>query len=298
MAWAKFDDQYPDHPKIVEVGPLGMALHTAATCYCARYLTNGFVSSAMISRLINLDGICVVRNGVTNTVTINDVTALLTKAGLFEIVSGGFYVHDYLKYNPPAEIVKAEREENSARQKEWRGRNRDKKGKFARNGVSHAANNGDVTSAPSPYPLIKESVVEASEQNFLPPNLKATEEEKIFLQFLCSSFDTKLANTWQARTILNLRNMYGESQTTEAFQWYADSGLSFDETVKRAKGALPTWGQVQKPYKSNGGKFAQPIKKKIPDPEGVEGVGNPQTWPSTKRNAAAERKAREVTHGT
>lgn len=30
MSWGKFDDQYPDHPKIREVGPLGMALHTSA----------------------------------------------------------------------------------------------------------------------------------------------------------------------------------------------------------------------------------------------------------------------------
>jgi len=148
MSWAKFDDQYPDHPKIMRVGPLGMALHMAATCYCARYLTDGFVPSAMINKLVNFDGITVNSNAVTN----KTVTDELTAAGLFEVVEGGFMVHDYLKYNPPAEQVKAERAANADRQADWRKNHRDDKGKFASNGVSNGVTTTPVTSAPSPYP--------------------------------------------------------------------------------------------------------------------------------------------------
>ena len=51
MTWVKLDDSYPDHPKITQVGPLGMALHTAATCYASKYLTDGFIPAAQIPKL-------------------------------------------------------------------------------------------------------------------------------------------------------------------------------------------------------------------------------------------------------
>jgi len=143
--WAKLDDQYADHPKIVRVGPLGMALHTAATCYCARYLTDGFIPSAMIARLINLDGIFIANNGVTNPVTHEELTIKLTEIGLFDEVPGGYMVHDYLEYNPPAEQVKAERERNKARQASW------KKKRVSNAGIN-AGSNAVNNNAPSPSP--------------------------------------------------------------------------------------------------------------------------------------------------
>lgn len=145
MSWAKFDDQYPDHPKIVEVGPLGLALHAAATCYCARYLTNGFVPTAMMNRLVSFDGISINNNAVTN----KEITDKLIQVGLIEIVPGGYLVHDYLEYNPPAEQVKAERERNRARQAEFVAKHRNN---AVSNHVSNAINNHAPSPSPSPYP--------------------------------------------------------------------------------------------------------------------------------------------------
>lgn len=150
MSWARFDDQYPDHPKVVKVGPLGMALHTAATCYCARYLTDGFVPAAMIQRLINLDGLFIKSNGGSNAVTHTLLTSELTNAGLFDEVPGGFMVHDYLKYNPPSEQVKAEKERNAARQAEFKRKRREKS---VGNGGSNAVTNPVNNTAPSPSPI-------------------------------------------------------------------------------------------------------------------------------------------------
>lgn len=151
MSWAKFDDQYPDHPKIVRVGPLGMALHTAATCYCARYLTDGFVPAAMIPRLINLDGLYTISNGVTNAVTHAELTKELTEAGLFNEAPGGYTVHDYLEYNPPAEQVKQERERTKARQAAWKERHSKKTDDNAvSNGVSNPVDNSGPSPSPSP----------------------------------------------------------------------------------------------------------------------------------------------------
>ena len=52
MTWAKFDDQFPEHPKVRAVGPLGLALHTAAVCYCARHLTDGRLSASVADALV------------------------------------------------------------------------------------------------------------------------------------------------------------------------------------------------------------------------------------------------------
>lgn len=150
MSWARFDDQYPDHPKIVDVGPLGMALHTAATCYCARYLTDGFVPAAMMARLINLDGINIVNNGISNAVTNAMLTDELTRAGLFDETTGGFFVHDYLDYNPPAAQVKAERERNKARQVAWKAKRRKD---TVSDGVNNTVSDGVNNDAPSPSPI-------------------------------------------------------------------------------------------------------------------------------------------------
>lgn len=169
MSWARFDDQYPDHPKIVKVGPLGMALHTAAICYCARYLTDGFVPSAMMPRLVSFDGISVTRNGVTNAVTNEDVTNELVEVGLLEVVEGGFQVHDYAQYNPSSEQVKAEKAENARRQAVWRERNRGENGKFVSNGVSNSVSNASYNTAPSPSPslLTTTTTAEPSEEEKL-----------------------------------------------------------------------------------------------------------------------------------
>lgn len=167
MSWAKLDDQYPDHPKIIEVGPLGMALHTAAICYCARYLTDGFVPAAMITRLINLDGIQTINNGVSNAVTHKEVIDNLTRVGLLEVVQGGYMIHDFLKYNPKGEDVKRERAENAARQAAW-------KAKHGSNGVSNNGNNR----VPSPSPIPSPSKKKEESARSLVPNAQAA---KIFI---------------------------------------------------------------------------------------------------------------------
>ena len=88
---------------------------------------------------------------------------------------------------------------------------------------------------------------------FLPPNAKVSQEEEDFLRTVCEGFDTKPANTFQVREICKLRVNFGEEVTLEALRFYADQGIDLDEAVKRAKGALPTWGQgTAQPWKKNG----------------------------------------------
>lgn len=138
MSWARFDDQYSDHPKIITVGPLGMALHVAATCYAAKYLTDGFIPKNVINRLISYDGITLDGNAVTNA----SIVALLVETGLFDKADGGYWVHDYLKYNPSKEDVLAARQQAKERQERWNEKKR----------VGNASKDASQTHPPSHTP--------------------------------------------------------------------------------------------------------------------------------------------------
>ncbi len=51
MTWVQLDDLYPEHPKVVNAGPLAKALYVDALCYASRYLTDGRISKQIARRL-------------------------------------------------------------------------------------------------------------------------------------------------------------------------------------------------------------------------------------------------------
>lgn len=97
MAWAKIDDQFADHPKVIAAGPLAGWLYVCGLTYCARLLTDGFIPTGQVRKLADLDRAM-------------DLAHTLVEVGLWEEVGGGFLVHDYLEYNPARERVLATRE--------------------------------------------------------------------------------------------------------------------------------------------------------------------------------------------
>jgi len=139
MPWIRLDDQFPDHPKVIEAGPLASWLYVCGIGYCNRLLTDGFIPLGQVRKLADVD-------------SAGELAARLVAVGLWDEAEGGYRIHDYLEYQPSAEEVKAERAGNARRQQEWRGRN---KGSSAvsnavTDSVSNAPNNGPVT--PAPYP--------------------------------------------------------------------------------------------------------------------------------------------------
>ena len=104
MTWAKLDDCFPDHPKIVEAGPLGMAVHVAGICYCARYLTDGHITRKAARRLIDLDELG----------DITQVIDTLVAVGLWITTADGYLINDFLEYNPSRADVEAQREKRTA----------------------------------------------------------------------------------------------------------------------------------------------------------------------------------------
>ena len=112
MPWARLDDQFPNHPKVRAVGAVGLALQTAAICYCAQYLTDGFLSFAAADTVIHSvlapitkDDGSVWTVAMTSGMSGDDAETLdwkkmMVSAGLWEPRNGGYRVHDYLDYNP------------------------------------------------------------------------------------------------------------------------------------------------------------------------------------------------------
>lgn len=155
MPWVKLDDMFADHPKIAEAGPLAGWLYVCGLCYAGRYLTDGFIPKAQVRKLADVDNA-------------PELAARLVEVGLWEVVDGGYMIHDYTKYNPSAEQVKAERERNAQRQEQWR-RNREGDGANS-NAVSNGGSNAVSANAPSPspspspipYPNPEETAVAAS----------------------------------------------------------------------------------------------------------------------------------------
>jgi hypothetical protein len=105
MAWARIDDDFPNHPKIVAAGHVCAMIQVRAICYCSRYLTDGIVPfGAVPSLLVGLPRLKGARNW----------PEMMTKHGLWEARNEGYFVHDYLDYNPSKHEVEEQRERRSA----------------------------------------------------------------------------------------------------------------------------------------------------------------------------------------
>ena len=121
MGWVRVDDEFYDHPKFEDAGPLGMALWIAALGYCNRKLTDGRIPKSVVRRLLDFDGIS--WNGrKADPVAVADH---LVVCGLFEEGPGRSYViHDYLDFQPSSAEVAKKREDNKVRIAEWRAKKR------------------------------------------------------------------------------------------------------------------------------------------------------------------------------
>ena len=96
MTWAKLDDGFPEHPKVIGLSDAAFRTHVAAICYAARNLTDGHIPAAAL---------LAVSRGKPKAV------AELHAAGVWHENGGeGYIIHDYLEYNPSKERVERERE--------------------------------------------------------------------------------------------------------------------------------------------------------------------------------------------
>jgi hypothetical protein len=119
VPWIKLDDHFADHPKIVEVGTIGLAVQIRALCYCARYLTDGFLTESVGSLLTNPPDLP--HQDLLSDPDPRPLVEKMMASGLWDKVKKGYMVHDYLKYNPSRKQVLESRERDLMRKKSSKG---------------------------------------------------------------------------------------------------------------------------------------------------------------------------------
>ncbi len=119
MPWGRIDDTYYDHPKLEELGDVhewpdrvvAAGLNALAWSWCNRFLTDGKVPRATVSKLMG------------HVISADQAIALadqLVAVGLWEKAAGGYEIHDFLHYNDSREQVLARRQKEAARKAAYR----------------------------------------------------------------------------------------------------------------------------------------------------------------------------------
>lgn len=166
MPWVRFDDQFPIHRKVDGLSDAAYRLHTSAIFWCARNLTDGFVSDE------DLDGVtarvrtpsrfaaeCVKRDTWHRA---GDFCAS-PKCPPAPEGRDGWVIHDYWAYQPSKAQVLADREKAAERQANWRARQQGRNGvtrpDMSGNDPIHNGSSNGVTNAVSasspPRPSLK-----------------------------------------------------------------------------------------------------------------------------------------------
>lgn len=106
MSWAKIDDQFFTHKKVIDLSKDAKLLYLVGLTHCSGQLTDGQITTSVLRVLaatVDVDRECV---------------AELVSAGLWDVVEQGYSVHDYHNYNMTAEEVKERKEEVSRKRAE------------------------------------------------------------------------------------------------------------------------------------------------------------------------------------
>jgi hypothetical protein len=105
MTWVKFDDGFPEHPKVLGLSDTAFSLHVRAICYAARNLTDGIIPRVWLK-------------GAKAAILL--AVQQLIEARLWTEHPDGWEVHDYLQYQPSRAKVEQQREQNNTRVKRHR----------------------------------------------------------------------------------------------------------------------------------------------------------------------------------
>lgn len=178
MAWLRFDDNYPQHPKVIGLTANAFTLNTCAICYAGRHHTDGFLPAAIVPRLWHFP------RGTSVPRLVRELLA----ARLWEETEGGHLVHDFLEYNPSStqQVIKAQ---TAREQRTQAGRARAAHAVRAISGrFSTEASSGSASDAPA-------SDQRAAGKSLVPADQRATSEppaggEGVFSGVLSNKVET------------------------------------------------------------------------------------------------------------
>lgn len=136
MPWVRLDDEFPSHRKVERLTDAAFRLHVQGICWCARNLTDGHISRD------DLDFVSRIRRPRRHA-------AQLVVAGLWSETDSGWYIHDYLEYQPSKAQVERRRENDAERKTRWR--------KKQSHGVTDGVTDALPESRPDPKPPLPPS---------------------------------------------------------------------------------------------------------------------------------------------
>jgi hypothetical protein len=96
MSWFKLDDNFHSHPKVLAAGNAAVGLFVRCGSYCSHYLTDGHVSAPVARRYGRAADI-----------------ERLVESELWVPNGDGYWMPDYLEYNPSGDEVRAQRTETA-----------------------------------------------------------------------------------------------------------------------------------------------------------------------------------------
>lgn len=168
MTWVRLDEEFARHPKVLSAGPLGMAMHVAALCYCNQYLTDGFVPRAVPAGLLDLHGIDIALGGNEYVqagceASWDMVVEGLVNAGLWIPVERGWTIHDYHEFQPSKEEVLELRRQRAEAGK--KGGKASAQARARAKAEASASANGQAKSKPVPVPVNSSEAVTSYEEN-------------------------------------------------------------------------------------------------------------------------------------
>lgn len=106
MAWVKLDDQAPRKDKMLRAGPAACWLWVCGIAHSQSQLTDGVITFAALPMI-----------GVAGVSRCKKLAETLVSARLFDRITEGYRVHDYLDHNPSRASVLAKRAEDAERKK-------------------------------------------------------------------------------------------------------------------------------------------------------------------------------------
>lgn len=131
MGWARMDDGYMDHPKIMDAGPWAELLDRRGIEHCAKYETDGLVTKSALRRI---------SRDIPKTA--QRVLTLIEVGRWSANENGGWWVHDYLDYNPSKQEKETQREAGRERVRKHRSN--------AVTNASHSKGRGGESVQPKP----------------------------------------------------------------------------------------------------------------------------------------------------
>jgi hypothetical protein len=110
MTWARFDDGYTHHPKVYRLSAMAELLDVRAIIHCARFNTDGLVRKGELPQFSH------------QISRLSQRLLELVEAGRWEVADGGWFIHDFLAFNPSKQEREEQKESNRDRQRQWRAK--------------------------------------------------------------------------------------------------------------------------------------------------------------------------------